>query len=253
MTSPASRTHTSPAASSVPEHVAIIMDGNGRWARVRGLERSEGHIEGVKAVRRTLDAAVGAGVRVVTLYTFSEENWNRPPEEVDALMTLLLKTVRKEVPELIEKKIRLRVIGDLSRIPDAPRLALEEALGETDTPEAEHQLVLALNYSARTEILRAAEAAAREKGSGRLTPEDLTRHLYAPDLPFPDLLIRTGGELRISNFLLWQLAYSELYFTETYWPDFGEEEFRKALTDYAGRQRRFGRTGEQIEDHGEQK
>lgn len=236
---------------SIPAHVAIIMDGNGRWAKKRGLERTEGHIEGVRSVRRVIDAAVGTGVRVVTLYTFSEENWNRPAGEVDALMGLLLRTIRKEVPELIEKKIRLRVIGDLSRIPEEPRLAMEEALRETDTPDVRLELVLALNYSSHTEIAHAVNGAMKETQGDELTAEDITRHLYAPDLPFPDLLIRTGGELRVSNFLLWQLAYTELYFTDTFWPDFGDADFRKALEDYAGRQRRYGRTGDQIEDSGE--
>lgn len=236
---------------NIPGHVAVIMDGNGRWAKKRGLDRTSGHIEGVSAVRRVIDAAVKSGVRVVTLYTFSEENWNRPPEEVNALMDLLLRTVRKEVPDLVEKRIRLRVIGDLSRIPEAPRLAMEEALRETETEEARLTLVLALNYSSQTEIVHAFNALRQEGGTSEVTAEDVTRHLYASDLPFPDLLIRTGGELRISNFLLWQLAYSELYFTDTFWPDFGEEDFRKALDDYASRQRRYGRTGDQVEDSGE--
>ena len=232
----------------MPTHVAIIMDGNGRWASERGLERTEGHIEGVRAVRRTLDAAVKYGIKVVTLYTFSEENWNRPEEEVTALMNLLLKSVTKELPELIEKKIRLRMIGDLSRIPSAPREALEKAFRETDTPDARHDLVLALNYSAQTEIVHALNELSRLMPGKTYTAEDVAAHLYAPDIPFPDLLIRTGGELRVSNFLLWQLAYTELYFTATYWPDFGEEELLEALKDYETRQRRYGRTGEQIAD-----
>ena len=236
---------------NIPKHVAIIMDGNGRWAKSRGLDRTSGHAEGVNSVRRVIDAAARSGVRIVTLYTFSEENWNRPPEEVNALMDLLLKTVRNEVPDLVEKKVRLRVIGDLSRIPEEPRLALEEALVETGKYEESLTLVLALNYSAHTEIVHAFNALREEGGTGEVTAEDVTRHLYAPDLPFPDLLIRTGGELRVSNFLLWQLVYSELYFTDTFWPDFGEEDFRKALDDYASRQRRYGRTGDQVEDRGE--
>ena len=236
-----------PNTQNTPRHIAIIMDGNGRWAKARGLDRTDGHAEGVKAVRRVLDAALEAGIRVVTLYTFSEENWNRPQEEVAALMALLLDTVRKEIPELVEKRVRLRVIGDLTRIPSEPRAALYEALKETDTPQKECDLILALNYSARTEIARAVTRMAKERPGGPFTPEDIDKHLYAPDLPFPDLLIRTGGELRISNFLLWQLAYAELYFTETYWPDFGKEDLLKALSDYSGRQRRYGRTGDQVE------
>ena len=240
------------ALQNLPRHIAIIMDGNGRWAKARGLKRTDGHIEGVKAVRRVLDAAIEAGIRVVTLYTFSEENWNRPEEEVAALMALLLQTVRKEIPELVDKHVRLRVIGDLSRLPEEPRGVLIDALSETDTKDAEYDLVLALNYSAHTELVRAVNRMASERPGGPFTQEDIDRHLYAPDLPFPDLLIRTGGELRISNFLLWQLAYAELYFTETYWPDFDKEDLWKALNDFASRQRRYGRTGDQVEASSEE-
>lgn len=235
-----------------PQHVAVIMDGNGRWAKKRGLERTEGHAEGVRAVRRLLDVAVESGVKVLTLYTFSEENWNRPAEEVSALMNLLVKTIHKELPELKEKKIHLRMIGETDRIPEEPRKTLLSAMEETDIEEPRLQLVLALNYSAKSELVHAFNILRATKGAQeKITADDISRNLYAPDLPSPDLLIRTGGELRLSNFLLWQLAYTELYFTDCFWPDFSEEDFRKALEDYAGRQRRFGRTGEQITASGE--
>ena len=234
----------------IPAHVAIIMDGNGRWAKARGQHRSMGHQEGVEAVREITTTASNLGVRFLTLYTFSTENWNRPAAEVHALMALMVAAIQRETPDLMRNNVRLEAIGDLDRLPAEVRATLEECLRET-SGNTGTTLVLALSYSARWEILRATRELAEAVRDGRLRPEEVTEacfsdHLTTRHLPDPDLMIRTGGEQRISNFLLWQLSYAELYFTDTYWPDFREEELYTAILDYQHRERRFGKTGEQL-------
>lgn len=233
----------------IPTHVAIIMDGNGRWAKARGLSRSMGHQQGVEAVREITTAASRLGIRFLTLYTFSTENWNRPPEEVSALMSLILTAMEEEL--FMKNNVRLRIIGDLNRLPDKVREAI---LGLQDRTAGNTGLtmVIALSYSAKwefTEAVRriAARAADRMLEPGDINEETISRELSTSFMPDPDLLIRTGGELRLSNFLLWQCAYSELYFCDTYWPDFDTEALCKALVDYQNRERRYGRTSEQIQ------
>lgn len=233
-----------------PRHVAIIMDGNGRWAQSRSRERAYGHLSGITPVREVLKSALRAGVEVLTLYTFSEENWLRPKEEVDALMELLISSIQNEVPDLRANGVRLIAIGATERLPIAARTALAEAMAATATCD-KITLVLALSYSARVEITSAARRLAEQVASGELSPQDIDEKmvgdaLYTAGLPDPDLLIRTGGECRISNFLLWQIAYTELYFCDVFWPDFSEQHFYEALEDFSNRQRRFGKTGEQV-------
>lgn len=228
----------------IPTHVAVIMDGNGRWARRQAKERTYGHVHGVETVRAVVRAAAEAKVGVLTLYTFSEENWGRPQEEVDALMGLLVQALHKEIDELDRMGVRIRFMGELDRLPDEARNTVYDA-EERTMSNGGLQLVLALNYSAKTEILQAATRAAHD-GQMDFDEASLRRYFYLPDVPDPDLLIRTGGECRISNFLLWQLAYSELYFTDTLWPDFTEEDFHAALRDYQSRERRYGKTGDQV-------
>ena len=233
----------------IPTHTAIIMDGNGRWACERGLERREGHRAGVQTVSRIVRAAARCGIRYLTLYTFSTENWRRPRAEVDALMTLLVRSAVEELSTLEENNIRLRTIGDLKGLPEEPREALE-GLVESTKSNTGITLVLAVNYSSRSELTRAFNRLRSERNDSDepITADDITAHLDLPDLPDPDLLIRTGGECRISNYLLWQLAYTELYFCDLYWPDFEAKDFYRALLDYQSRQRRFGRTGDQVAD-----
>ena len=233
-----------------PRHIAIIMDGNGRWAQQRGLDRSEGHAEGVKTVRRITEAASKAGIEYLTLYTFSTENWNRPKDEVDALMHLIVIAIERETPDLIKNNVRLTMIGDMDRMPKEARERLERCMSETSHCTG-LTLVLALSYSSRWEIVEACRRLAAEAAAGTLDPAEINDHVFSErlstaDMPDPDLLIRTGGDMRVSNFLLWQIAYSEMYFTSTYWPDFSETDFFDAIDAYAGRQRRFGLTGEQI-------
>lgn len=233
-----------------PRHIAIIMDGNGRWAQQRGLDRSEGHAEGVKTVRRITEAASKAGIEYLTLYTFSTENWNRPKDEVDALMHLIVIAIERETPDLIKNNVRLTMIGDMDRMPKEARERLERCMSETSHCTG-LTLVLALSYSSRWEIVEACRRLAAEAAAGTLDPAEINDHVFSEklstaDMPDPDLLIRTGGDMRVSNFLLWQIAYSEMYFTSTYWPDFSEADFFDAIDAYAGRQRRFGLTGEQI-------
>lgn len=235
----------------IPEHVAIIMDGNGRWAKQRGLPRTDGHIRGQDALRATLRAAAEFGIRYLTVYAFSTENWSRPKEEVDALMSLLVSAIHSETPSLIEEGVRLEAIGNLSRLPEAAQLALHESIQATAACER-ITLIVALSYSSRDEILRATTQIAREVAEGRLSADSLTEetisaHLDTAAFPDPDLLIRTGGEERISNYLLWQAAYAELFFSSVYWPDFGREALREALEAYTARERRFGKTSEQIQ------
>ncbi|MDO5016983.1 MAG: isoprenyl transferase [Porphyromonas sp.] len=228
----------------IPHHIAIIMDGNGRWAKQQGNDRTYGHKYGVESVRSVLKTATKLGVKVLTLYTFSEENWNRPQEEVEALMGLLVSAIHKELDELKQNNVRLEALGNIDALPEEPKAALYQAIEETKQLTG-CRLVLAINYSGRTELVQAARRLAG-KNADEITEQTLADHFYLPDLPDPDLLIRTGGEYRISNFLLWQLAYTELYFTPTYWPDFGEAELYQAIRDYQGRQRRFGLTGDQV-------
>ena len=245
-----SRMHSSDPADVVriPRHVAIIMDGNGRWARQRNWNRVRGHREGIESVREVVKAARGAGVEYLTLYAFSAENWGRPALEVRALMVLLRRFLRREVPELKEQGVRVRAIGDLQRLPREVLEALAWAEAETESCTV-LQLVLALSYGGRAEILEAARRLLQEGYDPDLLDEDAFRlRMYGPDIPDPDLLIRTSGEVRVSNFLLWQIAYTELYVTDVLWPDFRAPEFRRALEDFAGRERRFGLTAEQVRE-----
>lgn len=233
-----------------PSHIAIIMDGNGRWAKERGLHRSRGHQEGVVAVRRVVEAAIYARVSFLTIYAFSTENWNRPDEEVDALMDLMVHAILKETPDLIKQGVRLMTIGDSERLPEKTRSALAESLEKTKDGK-NITLVLALSYSSKWEITHAVKNMLVDIENSKLSSNDLSEdlvssYLSTQGIPDPDLLIRTGGEQRISNFLLWQLAYAELYFIDTYWPDFDDEHLYRAISDFQSRERRFGRTSEQI-------
>jgi undecaprenyl diphosphate synthase len=237
--------------SRLPRHVAIIMDGNGRWAKRRGLLRVRGHLVGVESVRVIVRLARRLGIEYLTLYAFSDENWQRPTTEIQALMNILLRFVRKELAELKQNQIVLRAIGDLQRLPE--NLQRELVRAEEATREGAHMtLSLALSYGGRNEIVQAAQSLAQDIQAGRLRPEDIksesfSSRLYTAGMPDPDFLIRTSGEYRLSNFLLWQTAYTELYYTGTLWPDFREEEFIKALQEYQHRDRRFGLTQEQVE------
>ncbi len=229
----------------LPQHVAIIMDGNGRWAKERGLERAIGHQHGVISVQKVTEAATRIGIKYLTLYTFSTENWNRPQTEIDALMHLLVSSIEKETPTLHKNNIRLQTIGDTSRMPNEVKQRLDNCI-EYTSKNTGLTLVLALSYSSQWEITEMVKQIAYQVKKGVLSIEDITdktisQHLTTKDLPDPDLLIRTSGEVRISNFLLWQLAYTELYFTETRWPDFHEEEFYKAIYEFQQRERRFGK------------
>lgn len=231
----------------VPQHVAIIMDGNGRWAMKQQHERIFGHQNAFTAVRQAVEAAVQLGVKYLTLYTFSTENWNRPQAEVDGLMELLIKAVKEETKTLMDNNVKLETIGDMSRIPERSRTMLEKCIEETSGNTAT-TLVLALSYSSRWEIAEALKQICREGLAAETIDEDtLRRYLNTKDYPDPDLLIRTGGELRVSNFLLWQIAYTEFYFTDLLWPDFRHEDFYAAVLDYQNRQRRFGKTEAQVE------
>ena len=234
----------------LPQNIAIIMDGNGRWAKIHGLERYIGHQYGVSSVREITEASAELGLKYLTLYAFSTENWNRPKEEVDAIMTLLIDTIEKETPVLMKNNVRLLAIGNLTQLPEDARRKFTACI-ECTAHNTGLSLVLALSYSSRWEITDAMKTAVRLAQKGELTAEDINEQtvnslLTTANIPDPDLLIRTSGEMRISNFLLWQLAYSELYFTDTLWPDFNKEEFYKAIIDYQHRERRFGKTGEQI-------
>lgn len=228
----------------IPQHIAIIMDGNGRWAQKQGHERTYGHRYGVESVRNVLKAANEVGVETLTLYTFSEENWMRPKEEVETLMQLLVSAVHNELEELKANNIRLEILGDISSLPKEPKEALQMAIAETSEMTG-CQVVLAINYSGRSEMVHAAQKLC-EMGCKEVDYQLFTQNLYLPTLSDPDLLIRTGGEYRISNFLLWQMAYTELYFTPTYWPEFGREDLFKAIIDFQQRERRYGKTGDQV-------
>jgi len=238
-------------AHKIPKHVAIIMDGNGRWAKQRNFaERLSGHKYGVKAVRSAVEAAIELGVQYITLYAFSTENWSRPEAEVFGLMELMVSTLQKEVPELNEQGVRLNAIGDLNKL---PKTSYDELMRSIDYTKNNQKLTLtlALSYSSRWEITKAVQEIALKVAEGKLSPDQIDQalvgsYLVTNNLPDPELLIRTSGELRISNYLLWQIAYAELYFTNTLWPDFNKEEFYKAILDYQKRERRFGKTSEQI-------
>ena len=237
--------------NNIPRHIAIIMDGNGRWAAERGKERSYGHQAGVETVRRITAECTKLGVEYLTLYTFSTENWNRPSQEVAALMGLVLSSLEDEI--FMKNNVRFRVIGDMARLPKEVQAKLEETMEHTANNNA-MTMVVALSYSSRWEITDTMRRLAEEVKNGLLTPEDITeesisQRLGTAFMPDPDLLIRTGGELRISNYLLWQIAYTELYFCDTYWPDFNEEDLHKAIASYQRRQRRFGKTEAQVESN----
>ena len=236
--------------NNIPQHIAIIMDGNGRWAAEKGKPRSFGHQAGVDTVRRITSECTRLGVKYLTLYTFSTENWNRPATEVAALMGLVLTSLEDEI--FMKNNVRFRVIGDLKRLPEEVRQKLHETEEHTAANTA-MTMVIALSYSSRWEITEATRQIANEVKAGTLNPADInedtiTKHMATAFMPDPDLLIRTGGEERISNYLLWQIAYSELYFCDTFWPDFSEEELQRAIANYQQRQRRFGKTGAQIEE-----
>lgn len=237
--------------NDLPQHIAIIMDGNGRWARSRMLPRYVGHREGVKAVRRIVEACRNKGVKVLTLFAFSSENWRRPSDEVGLLMDLFIRTLKKEIDTLHRNGIRVRFIGDHTAFPNDLRELIVQAEARTRA-NSKLDLVIAANYGGHWDVTQACRRVAGRVASGELKPAEITTDMIAgeialADLPDPDLFIRTGGEQRVSNFLLWQLAYTELYFTEILWPAFDEQALDEALESYARRQRRFGRTGEQVE------
>jgi undecaprenyl diphosphate synthase len=232
--------------SRLPKHIAIIMDGNGRWAKERGYDRIFGHQNGVVSVREVTEAAAETGIEYLTLYAFSTENWGRPQAEVDALMELLIDTIEKETPTLNKNNVRLMAIGDLSRLPVNAGIKLQRCIDDT-SKNTGLGLVLALSYSSRWEIKNAMIEIVKEVCKGNITPDEITdelisSYLTTKSIPDPDLLIRTSGETRISNFLLWQIAYTELYFTPTHWPDFRKENFYEAICDFQCRERRFGKT-----------
>ena len=250
--------------NNIPEHIAIIMDGNGRWAAAQGKPRKYGHQAGVETVRRITTECARLGVKFLTLYTFSTENWNRPADEVSALMGLVLTSLEDEI--FMKNNVRFRVIGDMQRLPDEVRMRLQETMDHT-AGNTSMTLVVALSYSSRWEITEAVKQIVAEVNDMKelprniiknvrtggirmedITEETISQHLATNFMPDPDLLIRTGGELRVSNYLLWQIAYSELYFCDTYWPDFMEEDLHKAIESYQNRQRRFGKTESQVEE-----
>ena len=236
--------------SRVPQHIAVIMDGNGRWAKLHGKERLYGHYNGVESVRAVITASVQLGVKYLTLYTFSTENWNRPKAEVYGLMELLVENIVKETPTFHKNNIRFTTIGDNSLLPEKALRKLEECIADT-VKNTGMTLVLALSYSSRWEITDAVRKIAAKVKSGELNVEDIDDQVVSDNLttagiPDPELLIRTSGELRLSNYLLWQMAYTELYFTDTLWPDFREESLYEAIVDYQKRERRFGKTSEQL-------
>lgn len=235
--------------NNIPQHIAIIMDGNGRWATERGKARSYGHQAGVETVRRITSECTRLGVKYLTLYTFSTENWNRPQTEIAALMGLVLSSLEDEI--FMKNNVRFKVIGDIERLPIEVQQKLQETIDHTAGNTA-MTMVVALSYSSRWEITKAMKDIAKKAVDGQLSIDDITEDVVSQSLttasiPDPDLLIRTGGELRISNYLLWQIAYSELYFCDTFWPDFNEADLHKAIADYQQRQRRFGKTGKQVE------
>jgi len=239
----------------LPKHIAIIMDGNGRWAKEKGQDRLFGHLHGVESVRNIVEGCAELGIQYLTLYAFSTENWDRPAYEVAGLMELLVDTIRKEVPTLNKNNIRLHVIGDLDMLPETARKELTEAINET-IANTGLNLVMALSYSSRWELMRAIQHIVADIKSGKLNTEEISQetlknYLTTKDFPDPELMIRTSGEHRISNFLLYQLAYAELYFTDTRWPDFRKENLYEAIIDFQNRERRFGKTSEQLKNQEE--
>ena len=238
----------------LPAHIAIIMDGNGRWAKEKGEDRLYGHLHGVESVRNIVEGAAELGIKYLTLYAFSTENWDRPQYEVSGLMELLIDTIRNEVPTLNKNNIKLHVIGDVDMLPDAAKHELQEALNET-SKNTGLNLIMALSYSSRWEIANAVKQIALDVKQNILPVEEINQdtikqYLTTKAFPDPELMIRTSGEYRISNFLLYQLAYAELYFTNTLWPDFRKENLYAAILDYQSRERRFGKTGEQVKNDG---
>ncbi len=236
----------------IPKHVAIIMDGNGRWARKNGLIRTIGHANGVKSVRGVVEASVEIGISVLTLYAFSNENWNRPKAEVKALLELLVKSLSKELPTFQKNNIQLQTIGETQNLPKRCHKILQETIEKTSKNDG-LKLVLALSYSSKLEILNSVKKIAEKVAEKTISPQDITEsvfsnELYTADYPDLDLLIRTSGEYRISNFLLWQIAYAELYFSPKLWPDFTKDDFFEAIVEYQNRERRFGKTAEQIKN-----
>ena len=234
---------------NIPRHIAIIMDGNGRWAAERGKERSFGHQAGVDTVRRITSECTRLGVKYLTLYTFSTENWNRPADEIAALMGLVLTSLEDEI--FMKNNVRIQVVGEIDRLPERVRIKLQETMDHT-AGNTTMTMIVALSYSSRWEITKATREIARDLRDGKISEADITedlisQHMVTNFMPDPDLLIRTGGELRISNYLLWQIAYSELYFCDTYWPDFMEEDLHKAIESFQNRQRRYGKTEAQVE------
>jgi len=235
---------------NIPEHVAIIMDGNGRWAKKQGLLRAIGHETGTKAVRQAVDSCIELGIKYLTLYAFSTENWNRPKLEVDALMSLLVKSLRKELPRFVEGKVRLNVIGNIEDLPNKAKKELNSVIEQTKHFD-KLVLTLALSYGSREELVKTMQVIADKVKNNLISPHLITEdvikeHLYTKDLPDVDFLIRTSGEERISNFMLWQIAYAELYFTPVLWPDFLKENMYEAILNYQQRERRFGKTSEQL-------
>ena len=236
----------------LPQHIAIIMDGNGRWAQEKGQDRLYGHYHGVESVRNIVEGCAELGIHYLTLYAFSTENWDRPQQEVEGLMALLVDTIRKEVPTLYKNNIRLHVIGDMNMLPKFAQDELQEAL-EMTSQNTGLNLVMALSYSSRWELVNAVKNIGLDVQSGKIDPtiinhETLEKYLTTSQFPDPELMIRTSGEYRISNFLLYQLAYAELYFTNTRWPDFRKENLYEAIIDFQARERRFGKTGQQIQE-----
>ncbi len=237
--------------NNIPKHIAIIMDGNGRWAKAHSLPRIAGHKEGIHSVRAITKKCGDIGVKHLSLYTFSSENWSRPIKEVKALMGLLLLTIRREIKDLNKNNVRLTTIGNMGDLPDDARKGMEEGLKITENNSGLN-LILALSYGGRQEILKMVQSIARKAVNGEIEPEklsegDIVKELDTAKIPDPDLLIRTGGDQRISNFLLWQIAYSEIYVTDTYWPEFKEKELLDAVADFQDRERRFGRISEQLD------
>ena len=238
--------------NNIPKHIAIIMDGNGRWAKAHSLPRIAGHKEGIDSVRAITKKCGDIGVKHLSLYTFSSENWSRPLKEVKALMGLLLLTIRREIKDLNKNNVRLTTIGNMGDLPDDARKGMEEGLKITENNSGLN-LILALSYGGRQEILKMVQSIARKAVNGEIEPEklsegDIVKELDTAKIPDPDLLIRTGGDQRISNFLLWQIAYSEIYVTDTYWPEFKEKELLDAVADFQDRERRFGRISEQLDE-----
>lgn len=239
--------------SRMPVHVAMIMDGNGRWAKQQGFARSDGHTEGISTVHRVTKMSSDLGIKYLTLYAFSTENWNRPSDEVATLMYLIGWAIKRELPELLSNNVRIHLLGDIERIPEEPRQKLFYAR-DSSAHCTGMQLNICLSYSSRWEITDAARKLAKLAAEGKIEPDSITEEMVADNLtttgmPDPDLLIRTGGEERVSNYLLWQIAYSELYFTPVLWPDFSNEEYVDAIIDFQNRERRFGKTSEQVQNN----